>query len=165
MHRKKIIFFILILLTTIILDQASKTFFIAYLKTQPGFTINISPIFNIIYAWNYGISFGAFSNYAEYSNIAFFIINNIILIYLCYYAFLQNNFISFISICFIIGGAIGNLIDRVLRGAVFDFLFFYYQNYSFPAFNLADFFITIGALIYVYQYMRIEQNIIKKTCE
>ena len=51
------------------------------------------------------------------------------------------------ALAFILGGAIGNLIDRVLHGEVIDFLDFYYSNYHWPAFNLADSFITIGVTI------------------
>ena len=58
----------------------------------------------------------------------------------------------------IISGAIGNLIDRILRGAVFDFLYFYYENLAFPAFNLADAFITIGACIFIYDYLFLQKK-------
>ena len=54
---------------------------------------------------------------------------------------------------FIIGGALGNLIDRIIRGAVFDFIYFNYQEFSFPAFNFADSFITIGAAMFIYDYL------------
>jgi signal peptidase II len=51
------------------------------------------------------------------------------------------------ALTFILGGAIGNLIDRVLHGEVIDFLDVYYSNYHWPAFNLADSFITVGVTI------------------
>jgi signal peptidase II len=53
----------------------------------------------------------------------------------------------------VIGGALGNLFDRIFRGAVFDFLYFHYHGFSFPAFNLADSFITIGACFFIYSYI------------
>jgi signal peptidase II len=52
-----------------------------------------------------------------------------------------------IGILFLIGGAIGNLIDRILQGSVTDFILVYYNNFYFPAFNFADSFITIGILL------------------
>jgi signal peptidase II len=54
------------------------------------------------------------------------------------------------ALAFILGGAIGNLIDRIVYGEVIDFLDFYWGDYHWPAFNLADSFITIGVLITVY---------------
>jgi signal peptidase II len=54
------------------------------------------------------------------------------------------------ALSFILGGAIGNLIDRIAYGEVIDFLDFYWGRYHWPAFNLADSFITVGVLITVY---------------
>jgi signal peptidase II len=54
------------------------------------------------------------------------------------------------ALAFILGGALGNLIDRLLHGEVIDFLDVYWSNYHWPAFNLADSFITIGVTITLY---------------
>ncbi len=58
------------------------------------------------------------------------------------------------ALAFILGGAIGNLIDRVLHGEVIDFLDFYWSNYHWPAFNLADSFITVGVVITLFYLMK-----------
>lgn len=58
------------------------------------------------------------------------------------------------ALAFILGGAIGNLIDRIAYGEVIDFLDFYWSGYHWPAFNLADSFITIGVLIIAYYLIR-----------
>jgi signal peptidase II len=60
--------------------------------------------------------------------------------------------LSIYGLNLIISGAIGNLVDRIIRGAVFDFIYFNYQEFSFPAFNLADSFISIGAALFIYDY-------------
>ena len=57
---------------------------------------------------------------------------------------------EFISLSLILGGAIGNGIDRMLNGYVIDFIDFYYKDLHWPAFNLADSFITVGGLIYLW---------------
>ena len=58
------------------------------------------------------------------------------------------------ALAFILGGAIGNLIDRIAYGEVIDFLDVYWSNFHWPAFNLADSFITIGVLITVYYLIK-----------
>ena len=58
------------------------------------------------------------------------------------------------ALAFILGGAVGNLIDRALHGEVIDFLDFYWSNYHWPAFNLADSFITVGVVITIFYLMK-----------
>jgi len=58
------------------------------------------------------------------------------------------------ALAFILGGAIGNLIDRIAYGEVIDFLDFYWSDYHWPAFNLADSFITVGVMIIAYYLIR-----------
>lgn len=151
--QKKFLYFIFLSVLFIFLDQASKTFLITYLKEKPGYMIEMMPMLNIVYAWNYGISFGLFRNYYQYSNYAFLILNSIIILYLCYLTIKSESCLSFIGFSTIVGGALGNLIDRIFRGAVFDFLHFYYKDFSFPAFNLADSFITLGAGLLIWEYL------------
>ena len=59
-----------------------------------------------------------------------------------------------ISICLILGGLVGNLADRILKGGVIDFLEFQFFGYSYPVFNLADVFLVIGVMLYIYQEVR-----------
>ncbi|MFE8072819.1 signal peptidase II [Marinobacteraceae bacterium S3BR75-40.1] len=59
-----------------------------------------------------------------------------------------------LSISLILGGALGNLYDRIVHGYVVDFLHFYWQQYHFPAFNLADSFITVGAVMMAIEMFR-----------
>jgi signal peptidase II len=112
-------------------------------------THKINENFDLVYVWNYGISFGAFSNHAL-SNVCFFIINFCIIIYLIFLRFSINQGLQSFAYDCLIGGAIGNLVDRVLRGGVFDFIYFHYKEYGFPIFNLADMFISIGVAIIIY---------------
>lgn len=151
--QKKFLYLILLSGLLVFLDQASKSFLITYLKEKPGYMIELVPMLNIIYAWNYGISFGLFRDYYQYSNYAFLILNSIIILYLCYLTMKSESYLSFIGFSTIVGGALGNLVDRFFRGAVFDFIHFYYEEFSFPAFNLADSFITIGAVLLVWEYL------------
>jgi signal peptidase II len=68
---------------------------------------------------------------------------------------LRNKEIGLITaLAFIVSGAIGNLIDRILYGEVIDFLDFYWSNHHWPAFNLADSFITVGVTITLFFLVR-----------
>ena len=136
----------------VLLDQLSKGFLITYLKSTPNYVLEVLPCLDFVYAWNYGISFGLFRQYSHYSNYVFLFINSIIVVYLADFINKTHSITAQVGLTFIIGGAMGNILDRLFQGAVFDFIYFHYYDYSFPAFNLADSFITIGAILYIYQY-------------
>jgi signal peptidase II len=133
----------------IIIDQISKTFLIYYLNNLPYKIKNISDNFDLVYVWNYGISFGLFSNH-KLGSFIFFIINSIITTYLILIRFSAKNKLEDAAYCLIIGGAIGNLFDRIARGAVFDFIYLHYDKYNFPIFNGADMFISLGVALLLY---------------
>lgn len=153
MFKNKLYHYLAYISLLIILDQATKTFLIYYLKTQPNYIYPLLTSLDIIYTWNYGISFGLFREYYQYSNLAFFVINNIIITYLSLLLKHSQTKLAIYGLILTISGAIGNLIDRAIRGAVFDFIFLYYKDLSFPTFNFADSFITIGAMLLILDYI------------
>jgi signal peptidase II len=152
-----------LIIKLVLIDQISKWYFINFLKQKPTLSASITPFLDATYAWNYGISFGMFKDYHQYSNILFIFLNSLITIYLWRIIFKFKSIISFIGYSFIIGGAVGNIIDRIYRGAVFDFIHFHYGDYSFPIFNLADAFISCGAALLIYDHYKskkpVEQNL------
>jgi signal peptidase II len=149
---KKISGYLSSLLILVLFDQLSKTYLISYLKTEPNFILEILPFLDFVYAWNYGISFGLFKQYYQYSNYVLLVLNSFIVMYLINMLVKSESKLSIYGLNLIISGAIGNLVDRIIRGAVFDFIYFNYQEFSFPAFNLADSFISIGAALFIYDY-------------
>ncbi len=70
----------------------------------------------------------------------------------------SNNVLQFILFGFIIGGALGNIYDRFIYGAVIDFIDLFYSHYHFPTFNLADMAISIGCLIWFYDILFFKKN-------
>ena len=70
-----------------------------------------------------------------------------------------QNKLELVSLALIIGGSLGNLMDRVVRGYVIDFLDFKLFNYNFPIFNLADTFIVIGVILLLLKELRKENNL------
>ena len=143
---KKLAFpFILIL---IFLDQVTKWWIINYIM-QPIKILPITPFFNIVLTWNSGISFGIFSNQGSFSVIILSTLATLIVFFLAVWLMKAVNKKLIIGLICIIGGAIGNIIDRVYHGAVIDFLDFHIKSYHWPAFNVADSCIFIGATLII----------------
>ncbi len=130
-----------------ILDLASKRFIFAFLQEND---IKVFEFFNLVKVWNRGVSFGMF-NGLEYSQIIFSIIQAVIIFILFFLLYKTERKSHFYAFCLIIGGAFGNLIDRIQNGAVADFLDFHIASYHWPAFNLADSFVFIGVVILVFE--------------
>ena len=139
---------ILILSITISIDQLTKYIaFIFLFKDQQVLIIN--NYLNFRPVWNDGISFGMLQGYGNVGRVIFIIISSIIS--LCIIIFSKNqNTIGFTGYNMIAGGAIGNVIDRVIHGKVIDFIDVHYKAYHWPAFNMADSFIFIGVLLFLY---------------
>lgn len=138
-----------------ILDQASKYYILAYFQNQLAKSEKINEFLNLTLVKNQGISFGLF-NHLFYSNIIFSLISIIIVIILCLLLIKSNKLLKSISYIFVVSGAIGNIFDRIERGAVIDFIELHYQNYYFPVFNIADASITIGVVLLIIQLIFLE---------
>lgn len=110
--------------------------------------IQITSFFSLVRVWNYGVSFGMF-NGIENSQIILCSLQGSILVILLFWLFNNQKIHISYALALIIGGALGNLMDRVKNGAVADFLDFYVGSYHWPAFNLADSCIFIGVTILV----------------
>tara|TARA_B100001029_G_C14950225_1_gene388327 strand:- start:83 stop:547 length:465 start_codon:yes stop_codon:yes gene_type:complete len=143
---KKLIFSLLLSGFIIFLDLITKF----YVKENINLLISNMEIFkglNFVYVENQGISFGIFSNL----NISFFlgIISFLISTYILYLIYNSNEKLEIFSLSLILGGAVGNGFERLTQEFVIDFIDIYYANFHWPAFNLADAFITIGAFFFL----------------
>ena len=146
--KKFIISVFLILSLTISIDQLSKYIaFIFLFKDQQVLTIN--HYLNFRPVWNDGISFGMLQGYGNLGRVIFIIIALIISLWIIIYS-KKLNTIGFIGYNMIAGGAIGNVIDRVIYGKVIDFIDVHYKGYHWPTFNMADSFIFIGVVLFIY---------------
>jgi signal peptidase II len=123
--------------------------------------IEVSGFFNLVKVRNNGVSFGMFNNF-EYAQIVFSMLQIAIIIVLL--ILLYKNTKGYLTIAFglIIGGALGNLIDRIKYKAVADFLDFHLFAYHWPAFNLADSLIFIGVVMLLFEELLIKKIIYKK---
>ena len=127
------------------LDRLSKIYVIQLDKNNLGSDIFNSTYLNIVLIWNKGIAFGLFSfNEAYLYNILSLIISIIIIILVV--MSLKNQGFKRYSLLMIIGGAIGNLHDRIFFNAVPDFIDFHIGNFHWFIFNVSDIFITLGVI-------------------
>lgn len=140
-------------LVAVICDQLSKFWMLNYILSEKS-VIEIFPSFNLVKAWNTGVSFSMFNNGGTLGVWALSFLALMIVAFLVKWLYSEKNQWIQISLGMIIGGALGNVIDRVLHGAVFDFLDFYWKNAHWPAFNVADSFICIGAVLIIAHSLR-----------
>ncbi|WP_027179531.1 signal peptidase II [Maridesulfovibrio bastinii] len=136
---------------TVILDQLTKYTIQSSLPLWSSKTI-IPNFFNLVHAVNKGAAFG-FLNRADITwQRGFFIVITLIALGVIYYLIKSMNKIYKVQVTalsLLLGGAVGNLIDRILFGQVTDFLDFYIGNYHWPAFNVADIALTVGAFMMI----------------
>jgi signal peptidase II len=136
----------------VILDQITKAVIRNTLTLYHSITV-IPGFFNITYILNPGGAFGFMANKSPFlRNLLFILLSSLAVCLIFYFYKHTPKKYSLLSTCFalILGGALGNLIDRIRFGKVVDFLDFYIASYHWPAFNVADSAITVGITIYVF---------------
>lgn len=131
----------------IIFDQITKYWVLGFLGVSAY--IPFGDYFNIVRAWNTGVSFSMLN---DYGNAGAWLLSGlavVIVIMLFFWLRKENSRVIQIALGMIMGGAIGNVIDRIRFGAVFDFLDVHIGDHHWPAFNAADSFICIGAAVII----------------
>ena len=131
----------------VVLDQVVKWAVLAHVM-QPPRVIEVAPFFNLVLAWNRGISFGMFGG-GVMPVWALAALALAIVAFLGVWLWRTGGWVVVVGIGSIIGGAVGNVIDRLRFGAVADFLDFHVMGHHWPAFNVADTAISVGAAILV----------------
>jgi len=133
----------------IILDQVTKYLASTYLQFQ--IPEPVLPFFNLTLMYNTGAAFSFLSDASGWQRWFFvalaIIISGVIVIWLK--KLKSNDLWLAIALAFILGGAIGNVIDRMWLGYVVDFIQVYYDRWYFPAFNIADSAITVGTVLVI----------------
>jgi signal peptidase II len=140
--------FWLIAVIVTIVDQLSK---LAALKYLLRGSIELAPFLNLALVFNSGAAFGFLSGASGWQNMLFVGIAIVVSFFIIFMVkrLGVNDTQVLIGLMMILGGAAGNLIDRLRQGYVIDFIDFHYQNWHWPAFNIADSSITIGAVLLV----------------
>lgn len=115
----------------------------------PYLMSHVTNFFNIVFTWNPGTAFSLFRAMGDNAPMVIVFITAVIIALIFYYLVRHAKSYERVPLVLIIGGALGNLIDRIRFGAVVDFLDFHIGGAHWPAFNVADSFITIGVLLYI----------------
>lgn len=149
--------FILALLV-VVLDQATKIYIRGELTEVDSIPV-IAGLFRIVHTENPGAAFGMLADSNPMVRAVVLVgISSVVLIYIASILLKRasgaSHWLSRISLGLILGGAVGNLYDRVFRGMVTDFLEIYNGGWSFPAFNVADSAITVGAVLLLLELIR-----------
>lgn len=132
----------------IVLDQATKYWIVAHVMVPPR-TIEVTPFFNLVMAWNPGVSFSLLQIDSVWMPWILSAVAIAIVTVLLLWLRKTEHRLPALAIGLVIGGALGNVIDRLRFGAVADFLDFHWGGYHWPAFNVADSAITIGVVILI----------------
>ena len=117
---------------------------------QPPRIIEVTGFFNLVLVWNRGVSFGLLNSQSDWMPILLIGIALAISVFLVLWLRRVEHRLLAVAIGLVLGGAIGNVIDRIRFQAVLDFLDFHAFGYHWPAFNLADSTITIGVALILF---------------
>ena len=152
---------LLIFLIFIFFDYVSKLWAIENLFMQYR-SIELTSFLSMTPVWNSGISFGFFQDSGELGRYGFTGFAFVVSVWLIYSSIKLPRYSS-LGFILIASGAIGNAIDRILYGKVVDFIDFHIEDFHWPAFNLADTIIFIGATLFLYnQFFTIERTYYEK---
>ena len=140
---------ILVIAATVIADQAAKAAAEAYLPT--GQALDVLPILALYRVNNTGIAFSLFRGFGNLGLIGVTLAITVVVLVLWSRA-REGGRVAAIGFALIVGGATGNLIDRILRGHVVDFLLLHLGDWVLFVFNLADTALTLGPVLLLYVY-------------
>lgn len=150
---------------TFVLDQVTK--YVITNQVELGEQIVVLPLFNITHVHNYGAAFSILSEAGGWQRWALsavaFGVSSMLLWWLR--ALPRSNKLLGPAYALILGGAFGNVFDRLYYGYVEDFIHFYYELSSFPAFNIADAAITVGAMLLIYEALTVKPAMPKSPFE
>jgi len=151
--KKNLLIFFLGAAVIIVLDQITKSAITARFTLHESYPV-MDGLFNLVYVMNPGAAFGFMADASETFRYVFFTGVTVAAVLLIVYYLIKSNPRNLMlvgSLTLIFGGAVGNLIDRLRFGAVVDFLDVYIGSAHWPAFNVADSAITVGAILMIWE--------------
>ena len=148
------LFFLFLLLVSF--DQLTKGLVINNIELYQS--TSLLPFLNFTFVVNYGFAFGFLNNPSLNQLVVSLVILSIIIYFLYLLIKTQDHIFRF-SLVLILSGALGNFSDRIFRGFVIDFIDIYISDYHWPAFNLADSWITIGFMILIFNILFLNKKI------
>jgi signal peptidase II len=156
---RKLLILLPVLLLGVALDLATKQWILQSLPMGAQITV-IKGFFNVVHIHNRGGAFGLLSSWPlDYIRVFFLFTTSIVLVVVGYlwWRLPEDQRLAALGYGLIMAGALGNLVDRVRMGEVVDFLDFYWGRYHWPAFNVADMMVCLGAGFLVWVILREEK--------
>lgn len=144
----------LVAVTVIVTDQITKVMVMQHMRLHESIPI-VPNLFSLTYIRNPGAAFGLLAGSSNAFRMVFFGITSLFALALLgtiLFRMPEKDWMGQLSIAGILGGAIGNLLDRLRFGEVIDFLDVYIENYHWPAFNVADSAITVGVVFLIVHF-------------
>lgn len=129
---------------TFLIDQASKIWVIDGIDLESKGNIDVLPFFSLTWVLNRGVSMGMFQASSDVMRWGLVGVTAVIALMVVFWLRTVTSRIGMVALAFVLGGALGNILDRARFGGVVDFLRFHAFDYSFYVFNIADSAITIG---------------------
>ena len=129
-------------------DQTSKWWIVDVVMQPPKF-IPVTDFFNLVLAYNRGVSFGMLNMQSEIGPWILAAVSLAITFGLLVWMWRANKKLTVVALSLIIGGAVGNVIDRLIYGAVVDFISLHAKGFSWYIFNIADIFIVLGVILFI----------------
>ena len=143
-----------------LIDLLSKNKIISIFKDGVVEKIYVNEYLDFILVFNTGISYGLFSGGGDFQKWILISLSILIIIFLLNFIRNESSIVSKLSISFIIGGALGNVLDRFIYGAVVDFISLHAKGFSWYIFNIADMFIVIGVILFILsQFILSKKNV------
>lgn len=143
-----------VVLVVFLADQVLKLWLLFGLRLAETGPYDPLPFMQIVLAWNRGISYGLFQQGTDIGRWALVVISFVAAVWLWRWMWRESRPLSVVSLALIIGGALGNGVDRTVYGAVVDFVHLHWGSFSWYIFNIADAAIVVGVLGLLYESFR-----------
>ena len=148
----------LVTLITLVLDQASKLYLLFGYDLPVREPLVLAPFLDLMVVWNRGISYGLFQQETELGRWALLAVSVAAVVGLSVWMARATSGLLAAALGLIVGGAVGNAIDRIAYGAVFDFVHFHVGSFSWYVFNIADAAIVAGVIGLVYDSLFLDKR-------
>ncbi|MCA0419348.1 MAG: signal peptidase II [Proteobacteria bacterium] len=145
---------LVVVLVVFIADQLLKSWLLYSVGLAENGPYDLTSFLTIVLAWNRGISYGLFQQGTDLGRWFLVVISFVAAVWLWRWMWREPQRFSVFSLALIIGGALGNGVDRAVYGAVVDFVHFHWGNFSWYIFNIADVAIVVGVLGLLYESFR-----------
>ena len=157
---KEYLFVAVSAVSVLLIDFLSKNKIISIFKDGIVEKIYVNEYLDFILVFNTGISYGLFSGGGDFQKWTLILLSILIIIFLLSLIRNESTILSKLSISFIIGGALGNVLDRFTYGAVVDFISLHAKGFSWYIFNIADMFIVLGVILFILsQFVLSKKNV------